>query len=52
MKGCTVNFQDELESLIRSHYPVLTIISDKETRSWDMALRITNKRRKKSSNRR
>jgi ATP-dependent 26S proteasome regulatory subunit len=42
-----VNFQDELELLIRARYPVLYIISNEETRVRDAVVEVANKRRKK-----
>jgi hypothetical protein len=47
-----MNLQEELASLICAHHPVLTIISNKETRVQDAAIKSVNKRRKKSPGRR
>jgi hypothetical protein len=44
-----MNFHDELELLIRVGYPVLTIISNKDTRSGAAAIEVAAKRRKRSS---
>ena len=48
MKGYAMNFRDELEWLIRVRYPVLTIISNKETRVPGVVVAVANKRRKKA----
>jgi hypothetical protein len=45
-----MNYQDELELIIRGCYPVLTIISNKETHVLDIAVGVAGKRRKKSAN--
>jgi hypothetical protein len=42
-----VNFQDELELLVRARYPVLNIISNEETRVRDSVVEIATKRKKK-----
>ncbi len=42
-----MNFQDELELLIRARYPILNIISNEETRVRDAVVHVANKRRKK-----
>ena len=42
-----MNFQDELELLIRARYPVLNIISNEETRVRDVVVEVANKRHKK-----
>jgi hypothetical protein len=46
-----MNFHDELELLIRAGYPVLTIISNKQTQVRDVTVEAANKRRKTSSSR-
>jgi hypothetical protein len=45
-----MNLRDELEWLIRARYPVLSIISNKETRTWGAVAEIAGERRKKYSN--
>src|SRR5215475_14431140 len=42
-----MNFQDELETLIRARYPILYILSSEETRVQSMILDIASKRQKK-----
>jgi hypothetical protein len=51
MKGWAMNLQDELELLIRAHYPILTIISNKVTWVPSAAIKAASKRRKKPSSR-
>lgn len=40
-----MNFKDELEMLVRTGYPVLTIISNKQTCDPGFAVKVANKRR-------
>jgi ATP-dependent 26S proteasome regulatory subunit len=42
-----MNFDAELELLIRARYPILYIISSEETRAQNVVLEVANKRRKK-----
>ncbi|HEX3720489.1 MAG TPA: AAA family ATPase [Verrucomicrobiae bacterium] len=42
-----MNFQDELELLIRARYPVLYIVSSEEMRLRDAVMDVANKRKKK-----
>ena len=42
-----MNFQDELELLIRARYPVINIVSNEETRVRNDVVEAANKRRKK-----
>src|SRR3974390_1787636 len=43
-----MNFQTELETLIRARYPILYIISSEELRVTNLALEIAKKRQKKA----
>jgi hypothetical protein len=45
-----MNYRDQLEQIIRGCYPVLTIISNKETHVPDVADGTARRGRKKSSN--
>src|SRR3974390_3870110 len=42
-----MNFQTELETLIRARYPILYILSSEEMRVQDLVLEIARKRQKK-----
>src|SRR2546426_10232970 len=43
----TMNFQTELETLIRARYPILYILSSEETRVQSLVMDIAQKRQKK-----
>src|SRR2546426_2581483 len=43
-----LNFQTELETLIRARYPILYIISSEEMRVQNMVMEIARKRQKKA----
>src|SRR5438445_4119421 len=50
-RGCrhgTMNFQTELETLIRARYPILYIISSEEMRVQQLVVEIAKKRQKKA----
>ena len=42
-----MNFQNELETLIRARYPILYIVSSEEMRVQDLVVEIAKKRQKK-----
>ena len=42
-----MNFQDELETLIRARYPILYIVSSEEMRVQELVVEIAKKRQKK-----
>ncbi|HEV2454831.1 MAG TPA: AAA family ATPase [Verrucomicrobiae bacterium] len=42
-----MNFQDELETLVRARYPILYVLSSEETRVQNIVLDIASKRQKK-----
>src|ERR1039457_823726 len=43
-----MNFQTELETLIRARYPILYILSSEETRVQSLVMEIAQKRQKKA----
>ncbi len=45
-----MNFQQELETLIRARYPILYVVTSEETRVQNLIVPIATKRQKKSLN--